>query len=197
MAEKRESTLVRRKQIINAAKKVIIRYGSEHVTVKRLAEEIGVSEGAIYRHFKSKRDILSLLVDDIESTLLADVNPAGSSFTPETMERLLTDHMSHVVQRRGTSFQIIAEIVSLGDKQLNRKVYNVVSKYIGCVKDALSQGTKAKAIRQDIDLDAAATLFFSMTQGLVNIWTLSGYGFNMKEKYASLWSVLREALIKH
>ena len=198
MTQRRESTLVRRRQLINAAGKLIVKYGSEHVTVRRLAKEIGVSEGAIYRHFKSKRDILSLLVEDIENTLLAGVelNPTDRPFTPETLERIITNHMSRVVKRRGISFQVIAEIISLGDKRLNKKAYGVIDKYIGRIKDILSEGAKAGVIRQDIDLDAAATLFFGMTQGLVNTWTLSDYSFNLKEKYTSLWSVLREAIIK-
>jgi AcrR family transcriptional regulator len=198
MTQRRESTLVRRRQLINAAGKLIVKYGSEHVTVRRLAKEIGVSEGAIYRHFKSKRDILSLLVDDIENTLLAGVelNPTDRPFTPETLERIITNHMARVVKRRGISFQVIAEIISLGDKRLNKKAYGVIDKYMGRIKDILSEGAKAGVIRQDIDLDAAATLFFGMTQGLVNSWALSQYSFSLEEKYASLWSVFREAIIK-
>ena len=189
MVQKRESTLIRQKQLINAARKLIIKYGSEHVTVRRMAKEIGVSEGAIYRHFKSKRDILSLLLDDIENTLLAELElkATGSPCTLETLESVITTHMSHVIQRRGTSFQVIAEIISLGDKRLNKKAYGVINEYTGRIKDILSEGVKAKVIRQDIDLDATATLFFGMTQGLVNTWALSDYSFNLKQKYASLW----------
>ncbi len=73
METQRENTQVRRKQIVAAARKLIVKYGSEHITVRRIAKEIGVSEGAIYRHFKSKTDVLSLMVDDIEETLIGDV----------------------------------------------------------------------------------------------------------------------------
>jgi len=199
MVQRRVNTLIRRRQIINAARKLIIKYGSEHVTVRKMAKEIGVSEGAIYRHFKSKRDILSLLLDDIENTLLAELElkATGSPYTLEALESVITTHMSHVIQRRGTSFQVIAEIISLGDKRLNKKAYGVINKYTGRIKDILSEGVKAEVIRQDIDLDAAATLFFGMTQGMVNTWALSDYSFNLKQKYASLWSVLREAIIKY
>ncbi|MDO8568900.1 MAG: TetR/AcrR family transcriptional regulator, partial [Dehalococcoidales bacterium] len=124
MAQRRESTLVRQRQIVSAARKVIIKHGSEHVTVRRIAQEVGVSEGAIYRHFKSKRDVLSLLVDDIENTLMSDLNfdCRGDSCTLEYLETVIKDHMSHIVQRKGVSFQVIAEIISLGDKKLNEKV---------------------------------------------------------------------------
>ncbi len=198
MVQQRESTLVRQKQIVSAARKVIIKYGSEHVTVRRIAHEVGVSEGAIYRHFRSKRDVLSVLVDDIESTLIPEIklSPSATPYTLETLEKIIRDHMCRIVRRRGVSFQIIAEIVSLGDNKLNEKVYGVINKYTGCIKAILSEGVKAGVVKEDIDLDAAATLFFGMTQGLVNTWTLSQYKFNLWERYASLWNVFRKAIIK-
>jgi len=193
-----KNTEVRRRQIISAARKLIVKYGSEHVTVRRMAKEIGVSEGAIYRHFKSKRDVLSFLVDDIENTLIADIdkNYAAGVSALETLERIISDHMSSIEQRKGVSFQVIAEIISLGDKRLNKKIYDVINRYIGRIKDILSEGVKAGAIRQDIDLDATATLFFGMTQGLVNVWALSNYSFNLEQRYASIWSVFREVVIQ-
>ena len=55
MAQGRKSTMVRKKQIMDAARKLIMRSGSEHVTIKNMAKEVGISDSAIYRHFKSKR----------------------------------------------------------------------------------------------------------------------------------------------
>jgi AcrR family transcriptional regulator len=193
MLQKR-STLMRRKQIVNAVGKLIIKYGSERVTVRRIAKEIGTSESAIYRHFRSKKDILSFLIDDIESSLLSEIElGTDHSCTLQTLESLFMNHMSRIVQTRGVSFQVIAEIVSLGDKKLNKKVYEAISRYTNRVRDILAEGVKAGVVRQDVDLDAMSTLFFGMTQGLVNIWTLSQYQFNLEQKYASLWAIFREA----
>jgi AcrR family transcriptional regulator len=194
MARQRSSTEVRQKQIIRAAAKLIIRYGSEHVTIKKIAQEISISEAAIYRHFKSKRDILSLLVDDIENTLMAEIQltPLDSRYDLEAIEKLFTEHMSQIVHRRGISFQVIAEIISFGDQKLNKKVHNVVEKYTHRISDILSEGVNTGAIRDDIDLDTISVLFFGMTQGLVNLWTLSHYEFDLKQRYAALWNVFRE-----
>ena len=53
MAQKRKSTAVRKQQIIEAARKLIIKSGSEHLTVRSIAKEVNITEAAIYRHFKS------------------------------------------------------------------------------------------------------------------------------------------------
>jgi len=199
MVSTREKTSIRQRQIVDAARKVIVKYGSEHVTVRRIAEETGVSEGAIYRHFKSKRDILSLMIYDVESSLLADFKSLSvdGPLTMETLEAIMSNHMANVVRRRGVSFQVIAEIVSFGDKKLNQQVYDIIDSYTNRVEDILSEGVTAGVIRPDIDLKAAAFLFFCMTQGLVNSWTLSQYGFNLEKEYSSLWTLFREAVIKH
>ena len=191
MTTQRESTQVRQKQIVSAARRLIVKYGSEHVTVRRMAKEIGVSEGAIYRHFSSKSDVLSFLIDDIEETLIGDIkkNDKKGLTTSTILEKIMIDHISAIQQRKGVSFQVIAEIISLGDKKLNKKIYGVIEKYIGLIKCILETGIEKGFIRKDADLDAAALLFFSMTQGLVNLWALSHYEFDLQTKYKSLWSV--------
>ena len=198
MARKHESTMVRQRQVIDAARKLIIKYGSEHVTVKRIAKEVGFSESAIYRHFKSKRDILSLLADHIEENLLGDITKAtAEGHTPlEILDTVLRNHLSAIEQRDGISFLVIAEIISLGDKKLNTKITGTLNKYISRLKDLLAEGVKAGEVREDIDLEAAATVLFGIIQGLVNIWALSNYSFNPQDRYVSLWNTFREAVIK-
>src|SRR3972149_9473268 len=73
MTRKHESTETRQRQIVDAARRVIIKYGSERVTVKRITEEVGISEAAVYRHFKSKKQILSVLANQVGDTLVADI----------------------------------------------------------------------------------------------------------------------------
>ena len=66
----RQSTSIRRRQIIDAARDLITSKGMESVTIDAIAEAVGVTEGAIYRHFQSKREILSMLIDNIEESLM-------------------------------------------------------------------------------------------------------------------------------
>jgi len=195
---KRQSTFLRRKQIINTLRKLIIKYGSENVTVRRIAKEIGVSEAAIYKHFKSKKEILGFLVDYIEENLIGDIEKSDHhNNILELLENILRNHFSSIEQRKGVSFLVIAEIISLGDKKLNKKIFEVLNKYIGHIKDILLKGVKTGQIKQDINLDTAAIVFFSMIQGLVSIWYLSDYNFTLEQKYISSWKFFREAIRNH
>jgi AcrR family transcriptional regulator len=200
MAVKRENTEVRQQQIVDAARKLIFKYGSEHLTVKRIAVEVGISEAAIYRHFTSKKDILSFLLVHIEEVLLADISRAMSEEGPMTLdgiEKAIQTHFTAIDLRKGVSFQVIAEIISLGDKKLNKQASQTIGKYISSLQDLLAEGVKTGCIRSDLDLEAAATLLFGLIQGLVNLWSLGNSGFTLTEKLTSLWQIYREAIIRH
>jgi AcrR family transcriptional regulator len=197
MVTKRRNTEVRQQQIIEAAAKLIFKYGSEHLTVKRIAAEVGISEAAIYRHFKSKKSILSFLLIHIEEVLLRDISQErinAENVTLDIIEKTIGMHFSAIELRKGISFQVIAEIISLGDRKLNRQASQTIGRYISRLKELLSDGVRDGSIRKDIDLEASATLLFTLIQGLVNIWALSDSSFKLTDKYASLWRIYRDAI---
>ena len=197
MATKRKKTELRQQQIIAAAAKLIFKHGSEHLTVKKIAAEVGISEAAIYRHFKSKKSILSFLLSHIEEILLKDISAMRVGTEPitlSTIEEIIGNQFSAIDLRKGFSFHVIAEIISLGDKRLNRQASQTIDKYIFRLKEILAEGVRDGSIRKDIDLDASATLLFTLIQGLVNIWSLSDNSFKLTERYRSLWLIYREAI---
>jgi AcrR family transcriptional regulator len=196
MVQKRRSTAFRKQQIIDAARRLISKKGSEHLTVRAVAKEVGLTEAAIYRHFKSKRDVLSFLMKHIMASMLEELERSAAEY-PHSLDALkivFQHHLSEIEQRRGMSFQIIAEIISLGDKKLNREVYDKLNIYMNRVGELLSAGLQAGTVRADVDVSAAALLLFGMIQGLANIWALSGYSFDLPIKFESLWNIFQEAI---
>jgi AcrR family transcriptional regulator len=196
MAQKRRSTTIRRQQIIDAARKLITQKGSEHLTVRAIASAVNLTEAAIYRHFNSKREILLFLMTHIMEDMLQELdNQSGTnSHSIETVHAVLKQHLSEIEQRRGMSFQIIAEIISLGDKKLNREVYDKLNLYIDRLRGLLFEGGRQGSTREDIDHGAAALLLFGMIQGLVNIWALGNYSFDLSDKFDTLWDTYQKAI---
>jgi hypothetical protein len=117
-----------------------------------------------------------------------------SSHSLETVNTVLKQHLSEIEQRRGMSFQVIAEIISLGDKKLNREVYDKLNLYIDRLRGLLCEGARQGCIRDDIDHGTAALLLFGMIQGLVNIWALGNYSFDLSDKFDALWDIYKEAI---
>lgn len=196
--KRRQGTEIRRAQIAEAAGALMVRNGSEHITIKEIAKEIGLSEGAIYRHFRTKSDILSLMVEHVEEALSEDIDRSLSSKrTPlQVLERVLRNHVAGIEERKGVSFQVIAEIISLGDRRLNKQASEAMDRYRGRIRDLLTAGIEAEEIREDLDPEAAALLVASMIQGLVNAWSLSNYEFDLEERYVLLWDILSQAFVR-
>jgi AcrR family transcriptional regulator len=194
--KQRKSKSTRQQQIVSAAKKLIVQYGSEHVTVRRVAKEIGVTEAAIYRHFVNKKQILSFLLDDIENSLAFDIEDTGGfgSSPLAFLQQALVDLISNTEQKRGISFQVIAEIISLGDSQLNKKAYEVINKFLYRVQVVLSKAVKSGDVRPDVDPDTIAVLLFGMMQGMVTLWALSHYNRNLEQQYRNLWNFIHTSI---
>jgi AcrR family transcriptional regulator len=51
-----------RDRILDAAMKLVARHGIAGATTKRIADEAGVAEGSLYKHFTDKADLLTALV---------------------------------------------------------------------------------------------------------------------------------------
>ena len=66
---KRLSKEVRRTQIARAALRLLGLYGANQLTTAQLAKEVGISEGAIFRHFENKLEIIDQAISLLESLL--------------------------------------------------------------------------------------------------------------------------------
>jgi AcrR family transcriptional regulator len=68
-------TTARRRQIADAALAVIAEGGLARFTSVAIARRIGVSDGALFRHFESKDEIVLAAIDRVEELLFGDPPP--------------------------------------------------------------------------------------------------------------------------
>jgi len=189
----------RQQEIVNCARRIITSKGVENLTIAELAKGLKLTQGAIYRHFKSKKEIIGLLIDDIEKTLLETVEQAaGSSDKPlEKLESILSAHLSYASQRKGVSFIVINETLSLKDKSLQRKMLGAIHKYLNKIAEILLEGHKSGLFRKNINTTTGSIAFFGMVQSMVTIWALSGFrhSLNNKNRLQELFEIYKEGVI--
>jgi len=190
-------TQVRKREIIEAARRIIATRGMKELTVREVARGVGISEGDIYRHFHSKKDILFLLMDDVELTLFNAIWESVSleKSTLENLEEILKAHISDSEQKRGLSFIIIAETMRLNDIDLRQRMFQVVNNYLNNISNMLDEGAKTGNIRNDIDPDAAALMFFALVQSIVTLWSLSSYSLDLSQRIMPLWKEYRAGIV--
>ncbi len=189
---------IRQQEIVNSARRIIIAAGMEKLTVREIAADLMITDGALYRHFKSKKEILNLLIDDIEQTLLATINEAAqkSQDPLQKLENIFLSHLSYVEQRKGVSFIVINKTLSLKDKSLQRRMFGVVNKYLKTIKSILKEGIAIRKIRSDIDIDSSSIVFFGMVQSIVTVWGLSGYKYSLrKERLDQMFKLYKRGII--
>ena len=61
LRKKRE--FLRREEEILAATERLLNLNDDNVTVDRIASEVGIGKGTIYKHFKTKHDIVAKLIE--------------------------------------------------------------------------------------------------------------------------------------
>ena len=174
---------VRQQEIIDAARKIISSTGIENLTVREIAKELKITDGALYRHFRSKKEIISLLIDNIELTLLADIDKAAkkSSDPLQKLKEIFLSHLSYAEQRKGITFIIINETLSLNDKRLQEKMFNVINRYLSTIEKILLEGKALGKFRKELDIASASIAFFGMIQSMVTIWALSGFRYALRK----------------
>lgn len=189
MVAEKKKKVFRQEQIAAAAAKLIVKLGGEHVTIKNLALEIGLSEASIYRHFSNKSAIFHFLIGYAERILLSDFTYVrNDEFVESTgLDYLMKRLISNVIERRGIYFQVFSEVVSMGDRQLNKKALNAIHNYIAYVSQIFRINPSSEYFRKDSDPDCSAFIFYSLLQSLVNFWTLSNYSFDLKDKFDNVW----------
>ena len=69
----RESTDTRQEQIKKAVLEIIADDGLHNLSTRNLAKRIGFTEGAIFRHFPTKRDIIKGIMDDVANDLIGSL----------------------------------------------------------------------------------------------------------------------------
>lgn len=70
--QERKPTDVRQCEIVDAAIRILAIDGARSFTTKKIAAEVGITSGAIYRHFKSMGAIIELAVERIGTVLSSD-----------------------------------------------------------------------------------------------------------------------------
>ena len=62
---------LRRGEILSAAERIFVEYGYEGATIRKIADEVGVSSTALYMHFRDKNEILVEICSDTVSRMIA------------------------------------------------------------------------------------------------------------------------------
>lgn len=151
----KESTEIRQEQIKKAVLEIIANEGLHNLSTRNLAKKIGLSEGAIFRHFPTKRDIIKSIMNDVAVDLIGSLRNIVLSpiKAEEKLFNYLCKNVKYLKENRGITILLFSEAAHLGDKELKEKLNQILSEqkqFISkIVKDGIAEGVWEKSINPE------------------------------------------------
>lgn len=107
----RDSVPGRRGEILDAATTVFYRRGYDAGTMREIAEEVGVSEPALYRHFSGKEDLFEEIIRQAGERVRAEVVPAIESARPVDVRRVIRELVADRQTMASTYLPVIQTVM--------------------------------------------------------------------------------------
>lgn len=168
---KSEDLIDRRKtQILEAAIKVFSEKGFEGSTTKEIAKKARVSEGTIFRYFKTKKEILISLINILtEKSMFKFIQEVEDRLdTGQALKNLLKLHYNMITQNYQLLKTIFYEMQF--HKELREAFYKeVVSGTLAVIKKCL---VKSGNIRDDVPPELAAETLLGIFLGVIMVQTM-------------------------
>lgn len=164
----------RKGDIITSALRIIDRSGIKSLTVAHLAQEVGFVESALYRHFKSKRDLVSFILDNILQEArnhFAEVEEKASD-SLEALKQLLSLHLKFLEEYPGIFKIIYSDEIHQGDVELQDKVNGLISEILAFIKKVIQQAIAERKLKTDLDVTTAAMHFLGLVYTSFSYWTI-------------------------
>src|SRR5690554_6482264 len=130
-------------EIMEAATNRISKFGIQNLTIKTLAEDIGLSEPALYRHFKSKNEILLSLLAYFKSEMKNRIQ--SIPFKPNDTEgdklrAIFNSQLQTFINKPAIVSVIFAESIFHYDESLSNKVSEIMDMMQHFVKENIQKG---------------------------------------------------------
>lgn len=172
----RLSSEARQTQIIETVIALAAQHSPGQITTQEIANVIGVTQGALFRHFPNKESIWLATIAWVDSELLSTLERAAqdASSPTEGLRQVFFSHVDFVIARPGVPRLIFNELQQPADSAIKAAVRTLLQRYRQLVLSLLVAAAKSDAISLGVDAGAAATLFLGSIQGLVMQSMLAG-----------------------
>jgi len=161
---KRKSTEIRQEEIKQAVLKIIRSDGIKSISTKNLAKYTGLSEGAIFRHFKSKRDIIFSIIDDVATDLIESLKEisAEDADPNERLYKLICKTISYLTEHNGITILLFTEATHANDKEMIDKLNHIFKSQRELAGKIIRDGVEQGIWNKDICIDDVTMLYMGI-----------------------------------
>ncbi|MCC6245331.1 MAG: TetR/AcrR family transcriptional regulator [Gemmatimonadaceae bacterium] len=159
----------RRSATVEAVVALAATHNPSEITTTAIAERMGLTQGALFKHFATKDAILEAVMGWVADSLMSRVHEAVAAATSplQALESLFMAHVRFVASHPGVPRIVFAELQRAKASGARRVVEHLLRSYSERVAQLLSEAKVRGEVAASIDTESAAVLFVGTIQGLV------------------------------
>lgn len=172
----------RQEQILDEAIRIIHEQGYSALVIRELANQVGISEPAIYRHFANKDDIISRILDRVLGmTGTIESNLAGVASGQEKIRQFIRFHFDFLKKNPEITSVVFSENLFQSNTILKEKLRTILNSRHGLLKLLLDEA-KLEGNVVDVDSEDLAVLIIGNIRLIVLEWRLADFNFDLKRR---------------
>lgn len=175
----RKSAPERKAEIVETAIRLAAEVGPDRLTTEKLAQEIGITQPAIFRHFPSKSDIWKAVGTRI-CTLMGE--SAGDDLPDDPAERLnyvITAQLGFISKTPAVPAILFSRELHAENEELRQVFATLMQARHARLSTLIASIVQAGDFRKDLNPDDAAYLILTLIQGLAMRWSLNKRNFDL------------------
>ena len=154
--------------------------GPDQTSTEAIAERIGFSQSAIFRHFPTKTDIWNAVFAKLSNQMEQGWDGAKSEKSAQQRIQFVVLSQLRLVNSVPALPSIVfSRELHRGNTVLRMGVMALMKRFRGILKTHIERGIASGEFCDDLDPQDAALLVISTLQGVVLRWSLSGEAFDL------------------
>jgi len=190
----RKPTGIRRGEIAAAAMRIMASQGTRRFTARVLAREVGITDGAVFRHFPSMDAVVDAVVERMEAVLFAEFPPADG----DPIERLgvfFRRRVAAIVEHPDLSRLLLSDhLAQLGSPAHADRVAGFRRRSRRFVRACLVEAAKRGRLRGPVTPDVGVVLVSGAILSLTHGRPGSGDAAGLERLARAVWDALEAAL---
>ena len=175
----RQTTDIRQEQIKQAVIDIISTDGLKNLSTRNLALRIGMSEGSIFRHFKTKKDIIISIFNDIQDNFIGELRQiAGSNESPTfRLTKYLSATIKYHTDNKGINMLLFSEASYKNDPELKKRLQQIFRDQKQFVMEIIEDGITSGIWDENIVVENVALMYMGIPLAMNMEMLIGGKGF--------------------
>ncbi|MFO7660687.1 MAG: TetR/AcrR family transcriptional regulator [Candidatus Cloacimonadaceae bacterium] len=186
----------RQQDIVNAAINIIARQGYQELTTKRLAEVVGVSEAALYRHFDSKTDLIHKILEYFQTLAQEAMGSIHDDIKDpfKQVKAFVMNRYKLFMDNPDLARVMFSEEIYENDRSLAEHNLTIMHIHRDQLIKSIKAAQKTKQIRTDLQAIQLFRIIVGSMRLLVMQWQLSSYEFELQKEGVKLWQTIEKLI---